>query len=386
MTETASPVTVHGACDDRFQAVADAFAANFAAGAEDGASVAVTVDGEMVVDLWGGNAVAESAETPTAPWEQDTIVNVYSTTKTMAGLCMLMLADRGLLDFDEPVASYWPEFAANGKENVLVRNVMGHTAGLSGWSEPITVDVLYNGTESADLLAAQAPWWEPGTASGYHAITLGSLQGEIVRRITGQTLGHFFRSEVAEPLGADFHIGLDPQHDARVGELVPPGGSLAAADVSPDSIGFRTLANPLLTATEPRTREWRAAEIPAAGGIGNARAVARIHSAVACGGSVDGVTLLSPEGIDAVFQEQSYDIDQVLGTKIRFGMGFGLPSEMMPLPSPRSFYWGGWGGSIAVIDLDTRMSVSYVMNRMFPTLEGDLRGAALLMAAYASLM
>ncbi len=378
-------VEIHGTCDDRFAAVKAAFAANFAQGTEDGASVAVTVDGEMVVDLWAGNAVAESAEAATAPWQEDTIVNVYSTTKTMAGLCMLMLADRGQLDFNAPVVTYWPEFAAGGKQDVRVRHIMGHTSGLSGWEAPITLEQLYNGTESADLLAEQTPWWEPGTASGYHAVTLGQLQGEILRRIDGRTLGTFFREEVAGPLGADFHIGFGPELDHRCGELVPPGNTLAGEDLAEDSLPYRTLLSMNLDATEPQTRAWRAAEIPAAGGFGNARAVARVHSAMACGGSVGGITLLSEAGVEKVFEEQAHGIDQVLGTEIKFGMGFGLPTEVMPLPSERAFYWGGWGGSLAVIDMDARMSVAYVMNRMFPTLEGDLRGAMLLMAAYGSL-
>ncbi len=378
-------VEIHGTCDDRFAAVKAAFAANFAQGTEDGASVAVTVDGEMVVDLWAGNAVAESAEAATAPWQEDTIVNVYSTTKTMAGLCMLMLADRGQLDFNAPVVTYWPEFAAGGKQDVRVRHIMGHTSGLSGWEAPITLEQLYNGTESADLLAEQTPWWEPGTASGYHAVTLGQLQGEILRRIDGRTLGTFFREEVAGPLGADFHIGFGPELDHRCGELVPPGNTLAGEDLAEDSLPYRTLLSINLDATEPQTRAWRAAEIPAAGGFGNARAVARVHSAMACGGSVGGITLLSEAGVEKVFEEQAHGIDQVLGTEIKFGMGFGLPTEVMPLPSERAFYWGGWGGSLAVIDMDARMSVAYVMNRMVPTLEGDLRGAMLLMAAYGSL-
>ena len=376
---------IHGHCEPQFEPVRAAFAANFAQGAEVGASVAVTLDGKPVVDLWAGDAADGNGEQPASPWKEDTIVNVYSTTKTMAGLCMLMIADRGLIDFDAPVATYWPEFAANGKEGVLVRHIMGHTSGLSGWDEQITETDLYNGTRSADLLAAQAPWWTPGDGSGYHAITLGSLQGEILRRVTGRTMGEFFAAEVAGPLGADFHIGFGAEHDARCGELVPPEGTLGDIDLPPEALPIRTLGNPKLTATEPRTRDWRAAEIPAAGGFGNARSVARVHSAMACGGSVDGVELLSTAGVERVFDEQAHGIDRVLGTEIKFGMGFGLATDVMPLPNPRAFYWGGWGGSIAVTDMDARMSVSYVMNKMFPTLEGDLRGGMLLLAAYGAL-
>ena len=208
---------IHGTYADAFQPVRDRFEQNFLDGLEAGASVAVTVDGAPVVDLWAGEAGPDGA-----PWQRDTIANVWSSTKTMAAVCMLMLADRGLLDFDAPVADYWPEFAQNGKQGVLVRHVMSHSAGLSGFDPPTRLADLYDRRGVAASLARQAPWWEPGTASGYHAITQGQLQGEILERITGVSLGTFFRREVAEPLGADFHIGLDAAHDGRVAELVPP--------------------------------------------------------------------------------------------------------------------------------------------------------------------
>lgn len=381
-SEATSATEIHGTCDPRFEAVRDAFAGNFSQGLEVGASVCVTVDGEAVVDLWAGDADESGT-----PWASDTIVNVYSTTKTMAGLCMLMLADRGELDFSAPVATYWPEFAQNGKEGVLVSHIMAHTAGSSGFDTPISAEDLYDWEKVTSLLAAQAPWWEPGTMSGYHAVTQGYLQGEVLRRITGGTMDEFFRSEVSGPLGADFHISLDAEHDHRVGDLIPPA-SLAAdlgADIDQESLAFRTLSNPVMTALEPRTRQWRAAEIPAAGGLGNARSVGRVHSAMACGGTVDGVSLLSPEGVEVALQEQHVGMDAVLGVDARFGMGFGLGNETMPLP-PRSFYWGGWGGSLALIDLDTRSTVSYVMNRMESDLTGDPRGGAIGLAALTAIM
>ncbi len=236
-------------------------------------------------------------------------------------------------------------------------------------------------------LAAQAPWWEPGTASGYHAISQGYLQGELVRRVTGRSIGTFFREEVAEPLGADFHIGLPASEDHRVAELVPPAAPLSVmGEIDPASIPGRALLSCPIDATEPRTRAWRGAEIPAAGGTGNARSVGRVHSALACGGAVDGVRLLSEAGVERILEEQSHDEDLVLGIKIRFGMGFGLMSETIPLsPSERAFFWGGYGGSLALTDLDRRLTVSYVMNRMGDGLVGDLRGASLVLAAYASL-
>ena len=371
----------NGTCEKRFEPVRDAFVANFDQGLELGASVCVTLDGRPVVDLWAG-----AAEPGGAPWVEDTIVNVYSTTKTMAALCVLMLADRGQLDLSAPVASYWPEFGQNGKERILVRHVMSHSAGLSGFDPPLEPERLYDWDAVVEHLAKQSPWWEPGTASGYHSLTQGYLQGEIVRRVSGRSIGTFFREEVAEPLGADFHIGLDPSHDARVGALVPPQSPPAAAAAKPDSIAARTFASCELRGTEPRSSEWRRAEIPAAGGVGNARSVGRVHSALACGGEVDGVRLLSSASVAAILEEQTSGQDLVLGLPLRFGMGFGLKSDAFPLsPNERVCFWGGWGGSLALIDFDARLTVSYVMNRMASDLLGDPRGGGLVMAAFRSL-
>jgi CubicO group peptidase (beta-lactamase class C family) len=372
---------IHGECDPRFDAVRTAFAANFEQGQELGASVAVTLDGEMVVDLWAGDA-----DEAGRPWERDTIVNVWSTTKTMAAICMLILADRGEIDLDAPIADYWPEFAANGKDRVTMAQVMGHTAGLPGWDPPITAEVLYDWDRAVEALAASALWWEPGTASGYHLITQGYLEGEVVRRVTGRTIGTFFREEVAEPLGADFHIGLPASEDHRVAQIIPPSVPIEDLGEAPSEIAGRAGRSCALTGAEPNTREWRAAEIPAAGGTGNARSVARIHAALANGGTVDGVKLLSPAGVERIFVEQHQGVDQVLGVELRLGTGFGLMNETVPLsPNPRSCFWGGWGGSVAVIDLDARMSVAYVMNRMAGTLVGDLRGGMVVVGAYQSL-
>jgi CubicO group peptidase (beta-lactamase class C family) len=372
-------VEVHGSCDDAFGPVRDAFIGNFDQGNEVGASVAVTHHGRPVVDLWAGDA-----DQAGRPWEQDTIVNVYSTTKTMAATCVLMLADRGEIDLDAPVADLWPEFGANGKAGVLVRHVMSHSAGLSGFEPAITATDLYDWDRVCELLAAQAPWWEPGAKSGYHAITQGYLQGELVRRATGRSVGTFFHDEVAAPLGADFHIGLPASEDHRVADLVPPdlSAALGTGAIQPDTLAARTLLSCPLDATEPRTRAWRGAEIPAAGGTGNARSVARVHSALACGGEVDGVRLMSADAVERILEEQISGTDGVLGVPMRFGMGFGLMSDLIPLsPNKRAFFWGGWGGSLAVIDLDAEVSVAYVMNRMGDGLAGDVRGALVALAA-----
>jgi CubicO group peptidase (beta-lactamase class C family) len=370
---------IKGEFDERFNGVAEALARSLDEGADVGASVAVVLDGEPVVDIWGGHK--DLAETE--PWEADTIVNVFSTTKTMTALCALILADRGELDLHAPVTRYWPEFGQAGKDRIEVRDLLGHTAGLSGWEEPLAVEDLADWDRCTSLLAAQAPWWEPGTSSGYHAVTQGYLVGEVVSRITGVSLGRFFKQTVAEPLGADFHIGLPPEADPRVAPLIPPPPTDLQGAGLPE-LGVRTFSNPPITGETTAEMWWQRAEIPAANGHGNARSVAAIQSIVACGGEARGTRLLSEEGLTAIFEEQSNGRDLVLDVPLRFGMGFGLASETMPM-GPRSCAWGGYGGSLVFNDLDGRITVAYVMNRMEGGLIGDQRGASVVMAAVLAL-
>ena len=372
---------IHGTCKPQFERVKAVFEENFEQRGDVGASVAVSLEGETMVDLWAGHRDRAG----TLPWERDTIVNVYSTTKTMAALAALLLADRGELDLYAPVKRYWPEFAQNGKDKVEVRHFLSHSAGLSGMDEPMNDQDVYDWEKMVTALARQAPWWEPGTASGYHALTQGHLIGEVVRRVTGVSLGEFFRRELAEPLGADFHIGTGPEHDHRIGELIPP--KTAPADESkPDSIAARTFANPFISARASATRAWRAAEIPAANGHGNARSVMAVQTLAANLGVASGKRLMSEAGCRAIFDKQTFGKDLVLGVPVRFGMGYGITTDAMPMgPNPNIAYWGGWGGSTAVIDQDARLCISYVMNRMEGNLMGDLRGFKLLLAAHRSL-
>ncbi len=374
-------IDVQGYCAPEFSAVKQAFTANFEAGLDIGASVAVTVSGVNVVDLWSGELVDTDGER----WQKDTIVNVWSTTKTMAAIVMLILADRGELDFYRKVSSYWPEFAKNGKQDIEVRHIMSHSAGLSSIEQPVVMNDFCDHEKIIKMLEGQAPWWEPGSKSGYHAITQGHLQNELVRRITGQSLGAFFRTQVTDPLGADFHIGTSDSLLPRIGFLKPPEPrDMQGMDAN--SIAARTMNNPEMDARAPRTEAWRSAEIPAANGHGNARSVARIHSAIACGGEVDGIRLLSEAGCRTIFDEQTNGIDLVLGTPVRFGMGFGLNTESRVFsPNANACYWGGWGGSLSQIDLDAEMSFAYVMNRMRSGTTGDMRAATLLAATYSSL-
>ena len=373
---------IEGTCEPRFDAVRTTLSDQIDSGADVGASVAVFLHGEPVVDIWGGWADPEK----TKPWQQDTITNVWSTTKTMTFLCTLMLHDRGELDYDAPVATSWPEFAANGKDNVLVRHAMGHTAGLSGWEEPITTEQLADWELCTELLAAQKPWWEPGTGSGYHAVTQGYLIGEIVRRITGESLGQWFAREVAKPLDADFHIGLPESEDHRVSDVIPPPPiDVAAMEGQVSELMIKTLMNPPVDASAAHHAWWRRAEIPAANGQGNARSVAAVQSIVAGRGAARGVRLLSPEGIEPVFDEQANGIDKVLGVPLRMGMGYGLSNPPdMPI-GPRACYWGGYGGSVIVMDTDAELTICYVMNRMESGLVGDLRGMNIIFATVMGL-
>ncbi|NNC73469.1 MAG: beta-lactamase family protein [Sphingomonadaceae bacterium] len=372
---------IHGTCDARFEPVKAAFANNFTNGLEVGASVAVSHRGETVVDLWAGHRDAAK----TQDWREDTIVNVWSSTKTMAAMSLLMLADRGDVDLYAPVSRYWPEFAANGKEDVEVRMFLSHSAGLSAMDEAVEGDALYDWDWMTSALARQAPWWEAGSQSGYHALTQGHLIGEIVRRVTGQTIGEFFAAEIAGPLGADFHIGTPDSCDLRIAELIPPAQAVGAPE--PSSIAGRTFANPAVDVSAVATRKWRAAEIPAANGHGNARSIVKIQTAMANGGEASGKRLLSEKGTRRIFDEQTNGPDLVLGLPIRFGMGYGLNNPLLPLsPNENSCFWGGYGGSIVLVDQDARLCLSYVMNRMESGLMCDMRGLGLAQAAYASLV
>lgn len=385
---TAPEVAVHGTVEPGFEGVLAAFEENFATHGDVGASVAVTLGGRMVVDLWGGTASFDGPDDDEAgvpvvegDWQQDTIINVMSTTKTMAALVCLMLADRGELDLYEPIASYWPEFAANGKDRIATRHVLSHTAGLAGWDEPLDETDFFDHDKLVGLLAAQAPWWEPGTQSGYHADTQGYLLGEIVKRVDGRTLGTFFAEEVAGPLDADFHIGTPAECDPRIARLIGSGPIDAGDD--PTSIPYRTFNNPPYLPELSWLKDWRRAEIPGGGGHGNARSVALCHAPTACGGTANGVTLLSEDGVARIFDAQYEGPDLNLLVPLTFGMGFALYPGSGPYT--RECGWGGWGGSLAIVNVDAQMSFAYVMNRMMSS-DSDMRRRHLLSAAYEALM
>ncbi|MEU1510963.1 serine hydrolase domain-containing protein [Streptomyces sp. NPDC005811] len=381
---------VHGHCDARFAAVRTAFEENFRDRGELGAAVAVTVDGVPVVDLWGGWADAAR----TRAWERDTLVNVWSTTKGPTALCAHILADRGLLDLDAPVAAYWPEFAAAGKEKVLVRHLLSHRAGLSGLREPHSLEEFYDWGTTTARLAAMEPWWEPGTRSGYHAFTYGFLVGEVVRRVSGLLPGAFLEREVTGPLGIDFTIGLPEKEAGRVAELVPPQAAPASeqaavfAQLAPAALA--ALANPMVGAAEANSPAWRAAEIPAANGHGTARAVAALYGVVAGRGSHGGHRVLSPEAAERVREGQGACRDLVLGvglahdTEVALGLWLSGADGSYG-PNPRAVGHDGFGGSCGLADPEAGVSLGYVMNRMGPRISDDPRKMALVDALYSAL-
>ena len=372
---------IQGVCADRFGAVRTALERNLDSGEELGASLVLDIDGDIVIDMWGGFTDQARA----IPWTEHTITNVWSSTKTVTSLAALMLADRGELDVDAPVAKYWPEFGARGKQDILVRQLMSHSSGVSGLDQPARVEDLYDWTAATSRMAGQVPWWEPGPASGYHALNYGHLVGEVVRRISGKTLKRFVADEIAGPLGADFQIGAAESDWGRIADVVPPPPlPFDLAALGADSPAVKTFTGPVAAAEDANTPGWRRADIGAANGHGNARSVGRVMSVVARGGQVDGVRLLSGDTIDLIFREQLNGIDLVLGLPLRWGIGFGLPRlDILPwIPDEKICYWGGWGGSMIVMDVGRRMTISYMMNKMGPGIIGSSRSAQYGQAIY----
>ena len=374
---------VHGMCDDRFTNVRTAFEQKLASNEELGASIYLDIDGTRAIDLWGGHRDRARA----VPWTEDTIVNVWSTTKTVTTLAALLLVERGKLDVHQTVAHYWTEFAANGKEAIEVRHLMSHTSGVSGWEQPFQTEDMYDWDASTRKLAGQAPWWKPGTASGYHAGNQGHLVGEVIRRITGKHLKDFVATELAGPLGADFQIGAREEDWRRIANVVPPPPlSLDFSALDPKSPMVKTFSA-VAPAAAANTPGWRRADMGALNGHGNARSVIAMLSTIARGGNANGTRLLLDETIDLVFEEQSNGVDLVLGVPLRFGVGLALPQrDTVPyIPDERICFWGGWGGSLIVMDVGRRMTFGYMMNMMAPGIIGSPRSEAYLSAVFDAL-
>ena len=389
---------VHGSCEPKFQAVREEFARNFQDRGEVGASVCVTLDGQTVVDLWGGQANTETG----AAWNEDTVSIVFSSTKGATAICAHILASRGQLDLDAPVATYWPEFAQSGKDTIPVKMLLNHQAGLPAVRDPLPQGAYADWDLMVSTLAKQEPFWEPGTRNGYHALTFGWLVGEVVRRASGKSLGSFFRDEIAAPLGLDFWIGLPEDKEPRVAPMI-------AAEPDPNSRFFQEIAKPgslqslvLLNSggymgAEPEydTRAAHAAEIGGAGGITNARGLAGMYEPLALGGSKGAVELVNAETLARMGRvSSSTGRDAVLVMPTRFALGFmktmdnrGEPAGVQDstLTSEEAFGHVGAGGSFGFADPKAGMSFGYTMNRMGAGAALNERGQSLVDAVYRAL-
>ena len=379
---------IRGTCSPRYARVREAFAEGFRSRSEIGAAVAIHVDGEPVVDLLAGHADPARSR----PWARDTIVHLYSATKGMAALCAHRLAERGALELGAPVARYWPEFAQQGKGAIPVGWLLSHRAGLQALRQPLPPESLYDPDAMAAALAAAAPCLPPGRL-GYHPMTFGWLLGELVRRVDGRSLGRFFREEIAEPLGADLHIGLGPAEEKRaadITDLAPPPELAAAfgeAGSGEPPLIFLAFANPPGSG-DHNSAQHRRAEIPAINGHGSASALARIYGALARGGEVDGVRVLASASVELARTQQDAGVDPLLGIPLRMGLGYWLSQPHVPGygfgPSEGAFGHPGAGGSLGFADPEARVGFGYVTNRMGSGIAIDERPQALIDAFYAS--
>lgn len=358
---------VEGHCDDKFEEVRAMLKKNIDEDVELGASITVNLNGKDVVDIWGGHVDEERKRV----WEKDTIVNIFSTTKMITNIAVLVLVDRGLLRPEDKVAKYWPEFGVNGKQDIEIRHIMSHSSGVPGFETPLALEDICNAPKVTALLAQQSPWWEPGTASGYHSLTQGYLLGEIVRRVTGKSLTQFIAEDVVGPLNADFQIGCAEKDEPRRSDVVPPPPPPSGGPPpDPASIQIRVFTNPPMSAAFANSVAFRTAEIGAGNGHSNAHGVNRILSAVALNGQVDSTRFLAPQTVDLVFKEQVKGLDHVIdtdGKPLRLGLGFGLTGKdtfIDWLPEGRVAIWGGFGGSLGIVDLDRGLTITYIMNKM----------------------
>ena len=382
---------MNGKVDARFSRVRDVFAEGFASHGELGAAVAVTLDGELVVDLYQG--FTDRART--RPWTESTLANLFSVTKAWTAVCVLRLVDEGKLDLDRPVAAYWPEFAQGDKGTLPVGALLDHTAGLPAIRDLLPPEALFDWSAMTTVLAKEAPWWVPGTKHGYHAVTYGWLVGELIRRVSGKTPGAYFQDHVAGPLALDAHIGLAEAEDARCSELrflprdphAPPTFAQRLMS-APESMAARAFTNPaaLVTPNVALSRAWRGAELPAINGHGTARANARLFGVLACGGAAGGVRVLEPETLARARTERSRGVDAILGVPTRFGLGFMLTEPEASFgPNESAFGHPGLGGSLGFGDPEARIGFGYVTNMLGVHLHIDPRAQRLIEAVYASL-
>lgn len=384
-------VEIQGWCAPRFAPLKDAFRRNFTEAGELGAAFAAYVGGEPVADLWAGSLDSRHS----APWAENTLVNIFSTTKGLVSALALRLVAEGKLSLERPVAHYWPEFAQAGKQDIPVKWLLGHRAGLPAIRELLPDDALYDWDRMCAALAAEAPWWTPGTRHGYHPITFGWLVGEVLRRASGKGVGRLLQDSFAHPLGLDMHIGVPAAEQVRIARISRPApdpsnveatGFMQKMMADPTGITARAFANPMSIATGTNTAEWRSAAIPAANGHATARAVARFYAALAVGGTLDGVEVLPRDILKYCWTETSAGADAVLGIDTRFSHGWMLSQNRPGAafgPGRRSFGHPGAGGSLGMADPDRGIAVGYVMNRMGAHILLDPRAVRLVDALYA---
>jgi CubicO group peptidase (beta-lactamase class C family) len=376
---------VSGAVRPGFEAIAEAFEANFSpdeAVPDIGASFAAVRGDEVIANLWGGHADKAKSK----PWVPDTLANVYSTTKGVAAACTTLLESRGELNYEAKVARYWPDFAQGGKSEITVGMLLSHRAGLSGLRETTSVDDLFDWELMTRRLARAKPLWMPGPVAGYHAITWGFLAGELVRRIDGRSIGRFLHEELSEPLGADVFIGLPASQDSRYAEIAKPLGEQTQSLAEMTDILRLTLSNPVIEGEVPNRREWRAAEIPAAGGCANALGLARLFAPLANDGVFEGRRYFARGAVARATAERFNGVDMNLGVPVRWGAGF-FGNNPQRWYGPDDTAWGhsGWGGSCAFFDPARNLAVAFAMNQMDANLHGDPRTVRLVGALYSCL-
>jgi CubicO group peptidase (beta-lactamase class C family) len=377
-----------GFCDPRFEPVRAAFAENFESRGEIGAGVCLSVGGAVVVDLWGGWRDAACTQS----WQRDTLVNVFSVGKAVAAVCVARLVGQGQLGFDQAVAEVWPEFAAAGKQDVTVRQLLSHQAGLPALRAAVPAGSVYDWDAMCTRLAAEEPWWPPGTAHGYHVNTFGFLVGELVRRVSGRSLGAMVRHEVAGPLGADLCIGVPAGDLGRVAEFIGHAEPAARRDGDGDltdeqRMELHAYFNPpeFSGAGVINTTQWRMAELPSTNGHATARGIARLYAALVAGGQIDGVEVVAPGALAEAVVEQVYGEDRILHRPSRFGIGFQLTQDERPLgPNPGAYGHFGAGGSLGFCDPEAQLAFGYAINTMGPRWQNP-RNAALITACYQCL-
>ena len=373
---------IEGHCAPEFAAVETAFSENFKTRGDIGAAVSVYAGTECLIDLWGGYQDAEE----TAPWQRDTKVNIWSTTKGITAVCFAMAVERGVLSYDDKVATYWPEFAVGGKQDITISMLLSHQAGLCGFREPATIKDYYDIESAASRLAAAEPFWSPGSQSGYHAISIGALASALFRRAEGRYIREFVDAELRQKCGLDIHIGLPENHSHECAELLAPSGldSEATAPVLNEA-QIAALANPPMDAMVANTSPWRSAEIPSANGHATARALARLYAAIGAENPIEGHTLISRKTLQRASDMQIEGVDAVLGVPARWANGFLLNTDGLYGPNAGTFGHSGWGGSFAFADPVSGIAVAYTMNRMGTDLVGDPRNKALIDSIYTSL-